>query len=177
MHETVDQLDTDYRMYIVFSLSEIGPARAWDFLLTLQADANPFFLFVFLGRLHGSGITAICTGQQPKFVTLREDAARPTRCTTALCQGPFLRKSRNSTWLGPTPKSTAASTTIQSCCRQFRSSQLLAAAFWCVTNKTANATNLQQSRLFWPIFGLPVTSESIKLRPFHNWRFLPGFLP
>ncbi len=73
MHERVDQLNTDYRTRIVSSLSEIGQP-AWDALLALQADANPFLSFAFFDALHESGSASLRTGWQPQFVTLWDDA-------------------------------------------------------------------------------------------------------
>lgn len=58
-----------YRTRIVSSLSEIGQL-AWDELLALQADANPFLSFTFLDALHESGSVSVRSGWQPQFVTL-----------------------------------------------------------------------------------------------------------
>jgi predicted N-acyltransferase len=58
-----------YRTRIVSSLSEIGQP-AWDALLALQSDANPFLSFAFLDALHESGSASIRSGWQPQFVTL-----------------------------------------------------------------------------------------------------------
>jgi predicted N-acyltransferase len=59
----------NYRTRIVSSLSEIGQL-AWDDLLALQADANPFLSFAFLDALHESGSASIRSGWQPQFVTI-----------------------------------------------------------------------------------------------------------
>lgn len=58
-----------YRTRIVSSLSEIGQP-AWDGLLSLQADANPFLSFAFLDALHESGSASVRSGWQPQFVTI-----------------------------------------------------------------------------------------------------------
>ena len=44
----------NYRTRIVSSLSEIGQP-AWDALVGLQADANPFLSFAFLDALNETG--------------------------------------------------------------------------------------------------------------------------
>ena len=64
---------SDYRTRIVSSLSEIGQP-AWDRLLELQIDTNPFLSFAFLDALHESGSASIASGWQPQFVTLWDDA-------------------------------------------------------------------------------------------------------
>lgn len=61
-----------YRTRIVSSLSEIGQS-AWDELVGLQDEANPFLSFAFLDALHESGSAAIASGWQPQFVTLWEN--------------------------------------------------------------------------------------------------------
>jgi predicted N-acyltransferase len=70
----------NYRTRIVSSLSEIGQA-AWDALIGLQQDANPFLSHAFLHALHASGSAAAKTGWQPQYLTLwqadRLDAALP----------------------------------------------------------------------------------------------------
>ncbi|HWU97395.1 MAG TPA: GNAT family N-acetyltransferase [Oxalicibacterium sp.] len=58
-----------YRTRIVSSLSEIGQP-AWDGLLALQADANPFLSFAFLDALHESGSASVRSGWQPQFVVI-----------------------------------------------------------------------------------------------------------
>jgi len=62
-------LNLNYRTRIVSSLSEIG-AAAWDELIGLQADANPFLSYAFLHALHESGCASAESGWQPQYVTL-----------------------------------------------------------------------------------------------------------
>jgi predicted N-acyltransferase len=63
----------NYRTRIVSSLSEIGQP-AWDELVAMQADANPFLSFAFLDALHETGCACAETGWQPQYLTLwRQD--------------------------------------------------------------------------------------------------------
>ena len=48
------RLTLNYRTRIIASLSEVGEP-AWNGLLALQADANPFLSYAFLHALHESG--------------------------------------------------------------------------------------------------------------------------
>lgn len=59
----------NYRTHIVSSLSEIGQA-AWDGLLALQGEANPFLSYAFLHALHESGSACPDTGWQPQYIAL-----------------------------------------------------------------------------------------------------------
>jgi predicted N-acyltransferase len=59
----------NYRTHIVSSLSEIGE-QAWDGLLALQEEANPFLSYAFLHALHESGSAAPGTGWQPQYIAL-----------------------------------------------------------------------------------------------------------
>jgi predicted N-acyltransferase len=59
----------NYRTRIITSLSEIGQL-AWDELLAVQAEANPFLSFAFLDALHESGCAAAQTGWRPQYLTL-----------------------------------------------------------------------------------------------------------
>ncbi|KAF3996782.1 N-acetyltransferase [Glaciimonas immobilis] len=59
---------------IVSSLDEIGQP-AWDALLALQAEANPFLSFAFLHALHEAGCASEQSGWQPQFVTIWSDHA------------------------------------------------------------------------------------------------------
>ena len=59
----------NYRTHIVSSLSEIGQA-AWDGLLALQGEANPFLSYAFLHALHESGSACPETGWQPQYIAL-----------------------------------------------------------------------------------------------------------
>ncbi|RQO35973.1 GNAT family N-acetyltransferase [Herminiimonas sp. KBW02] len=68
MSESVNQF-VNYRTRIVSSLSEIGQ-NAWDALVQLQADANPFLSYAFLDALHESGSASVKSGWQPQFLTL-----------------------------------------------------------------------------------------------------------
>ncbi|MFC4931037.1 GNAT family N-acetyltransferase [Massilia sp. GCM10023247] len=59
----------NYRTHIASSLSEIGQP-AWDGLLALQGDTNPFLSYAFLHALHESGSAAPETGWQPQYIAL-----------------------------------------------------------------------------------------------------------
>ncbi len=64
----------NYRTRIITSLSAVGQP-AWDELVGLQADANPFLSFAFLHALHESGCASAEAGWQPQYLTLwRGDA-------------------------------------------------------------------------------------------------------
>jgi uncharacterized protein len=62
----------NYRTRIVSALSDIGQP-AWDALVALQADANPFLSFAFLDALHETGCASAKSGWQPQFLTLWYD--------------------------------------------------------------------------------------------------------
>jgi predicted N-acyltransferase len=70
----------NYRTRIVSSLSEVGQP-AWDALVGMQPDANPFLSFAFLDALHETGCASPQSGWQPQFLTLwqadRLEAALP----------------------------------------------------------------------------------------------------
>ncbi len=59
----------NYRTRIVSSLSEIGQP-AWDALVSMQADANPFLSFTFLDALHETGCASARSGWQAQYLTL-----------------------------------------------------------------------------------------------------------
>lgn len=59
----------NYRTRIDTSLSPIGQP-AWDALVNLQPDANPFLSFAFLHALHESGCATTESGWQPQYLTL-----------------------------------------------------------------------------------------------------------
>ncbi|CAL61195.2 Conserved hypothetical protein [Herminiimonas arsenicoxydans] len=59
----------NYRTRIVSSLSKIGQP-AWDALVQLQPDANPFLSFAFLDALHESACASAKSGWQPQFLTI-----------------------------------------------------------------------------------------------------------
>lgn len=67
--ESLVNEQSNYRTRIVSSLSDIGQA-AWDALLQLQPDANPFLSFAFLHALHESGCASAKSGWQPQFLTI-----------------------------------------------------------------------------------------------------------
>ncbi|MGI4846620.1 MAG: GNAT family N-acetyltransferase [Janthinobacterium lividum] len=69
-----------YRTRIVSSLAEIGQS-AWDGLLMLQPDANPFLSYAFLHALHESGSASAASGWQPQFLTLWSDVDEPIQHT------------------------------------------------------------------------------------------------
>ncbi|MEO7031065.1 MAG: GNAT family N-acetyltransferase [Herbaspirillum sp.] len=62
----------NYRTLIVQSLSTIKP-DAWNQLVALQADTNPFLSFEFLHALHESGCATAATGWQPHYLTLWQE--------------------------------------------------------------------------------------------------------
>jgi predicted N-acyltransferase len=64
----------NYRTHIVSSLSEIGQP-AWDGLLALQGEANPFLSYAFLHALHESGSARPETGWQPQYIVLYDGDA------------------------------------------------------------------------------------------------------
>lgn len=70
----------NYRTRIVTSLSEVGQS-AWDELVAIQPDANPFLSFAFLDALHESGCASVQSGWQPHYLALwrgeRLEAALP----------------------------------------------------------------------------------------------------
>jgi predicted N-acyltransferase len=70
----------NYRTRIVSSLAEVGQP-AWDALVGMQPDANPFLSFAFLHALHESGSASPKTGWRPRYLTLwqadRLEAAMP----------------------------------------------------------------------------------------------------
>jgi hypothetical protein len=59
----------NYRTCIVSSLDEIGQA-AWDKLVAMQSDANPFLSYAFLSALHETGCATPETGWQPQYLCL-----------------------------------------------------------------------------------------------------------
>ncbi len=63
----VNQITTKISTRIIASLSEVDQA-AWDGLLSLQADANPFLSFAFLHTLHESGSASKKSGWQPQYL-------------------------------------------------------------------------------------------------------------
>ncbi|HWT71260.1 MAG TPA: GNAT family N-acetyltransferase, partial [Oxalicibacterium sp.] len=73
-HFPIDQptSSASFRTRIVSSLAEIGQP-AWDALLALQRDANPFLSYAFLHALHESGSASADTGWQPQYLTLWRD--------------------------------------------------------------------------------------------------------
>jgi predicted N-acyltransferase len=62
----------NYRTHIISSLSEVGQS-AWDALVGMQTDANPFLSYAFLHALHESGSASRETGWQPQYLTLWQD--------------------------------------------------------------------------------------------------------
>lgn len=70
----------NYRTRIVTSLSEVGQP-AWDELVALQSDANPFLSFAFLNAMHESGCATAESGWSPQYLCLwradRLEAALP----------------------------------------------------------------------------------------------------
>ena len=66
------RLNLNYRTRIISSLSEIGQS-AWDALVGMQPDANPFLSFSFLDALHETGCASAQSGWQPQYLTLWRD--------------------------------------------------------------------------------------------------------
>lgn len=62
----------NYRTRIISSLSEID-STAWDALVSIQAERNPFLSYAFLHALHETGCAAPRTGWQPQYLTLWQD--------------------------------------------------------------------------------------------------------
>lgn len=73
----------NYRTRIISSLSEIGQ-QAWDGLVAMQRDANPFLSYAFLDALHESGCASAETGWQPHYLTLWQPAGHAMRLEAAL---------------------------------------------------------------------------------------------
>jgi predicted N-acyltransferase len=65
----VNSAASNYRTRIISSLDDVGQA-AWDGLVGLQPDANPFLSYAFLHALHASGSAARDAGWQPQYLTL-----------------------------------------------------------------------------------------------------------
>jgi predicted N-acyltransferase len=59
----------NYQTRVIAALSEIGQP-AWDALVGMQPDANPFLSFAFLDALHESGCASKQSGWQPQFLTV-----------------------------------------------------------------------------------------------------------
>ncbi len=59
----------NYRTRIISSLSEIGQP-AWDELVGMQDNANPFLSFAFLDALHETGCASAQSGWQPQYLSL-----------------------------------------------------------------------------------------------------------
>ncbi len=59
----------NYRTCIVSSLAEVGQT-AWDKLVGLHDDANPFLSFAWLHALHESGCAVAETGWRPQYLCL-----------------------------------------------------------------------------------------------------------
>jgi len=81
--QTTTQTTSKPATRIISSLSEVGQT-AWDELLGLQADANPFLSFAFLHALHESGSASEKSGWQPQYVTLWDDVDGQPRLIAAL---------------------------------------------------------------------------------------------
>ncbi len=63
------EADLNYRTRILSSLAECGQA-AWDGLLAMQSEANPFLRWDFLHALHESGSASARSGWQPQYLSL-----------------------------------------------------------------------------------------------------------
>lgn len=73
----------NYRTRIASSLSDIGEA-AWDELVGMQADANPFLSYAFLNALHETGCASPEVGWQPHYLTLWRETASDIRLDAAM---------------------------------------------------------------------------------------------
>ena len=62
----------NYRTRVLSSLAEAGQ-DAWDALVRLQPEANPFLSYAFLHAMHESGSASEDTGWQPQYLTLWQD--------------------------------------------------------------------------------------------------------
>jgi len=62
----------NYRTRVLSSLAEAGQ-QAWDALVSLQSEANPFLSYAFLHAMHESGSASEDTGWQPQYLTLWEE--------------------------------------------------------------------------------------------------------
>lgn len=62
----------NYRTRIISSLTEIGQP-AWDELVGMQAQANPFLSYAFLHALHDTGCAGPASGWHPQYLTLWAD--------------------------------------------------------------------------------------------------------
>lgn len=61
--------DQTYECRLLASLDEVE-AQAWDALIAVLADRNPFLSHAFLHALQASGCATADTGWQPRFITL-----------------------------------------------------------------------------------------------------------
>lgn len=68
-----------YRTRILSSLSEAGQI-AWDSLLELQGEGNPFLSYAFLHALHESGSACAASGWQPQYLTLWDESDLAAAC-------------------------------------------------------------------------------------------------
>jgi len=59
----------NYRTRVLSSLAEAGQ-DAWDALVRLQPEANPFLSYAFLHAMHESGSASEDTGWQPQYLTI-----------------------------------------------------------------------------------------------------------
>ena len=59
----------NYRTRVLSSLAEAGQ-DAWDALVRLQPEANPFLSYAFLDAMHESGSASEDTGWQPQYLTI-----------------------------------------------------------------------------------------------------------
>ncbi|MBI1889621.1 MAG: N-acetyltransferase [Burkholderiales bacterium] len=62
----------NYRTRIISSLVEIGQP-AWDELVGMQTQANPFLSYAFLHTLHDTGCAGPASGWHPQYLTLWAD--------------------------------------------------------------------------------------------------------
>jgi hypothetical protein len=65
----IKSADLNYRTHTVSSLAEIGQT-AWDELIGMQPDANPFLSYAFLHALHETGCASADSGWEPQYLTL-----------------------------------------------------------------------------------------------------------
>ena len=64
----------NYRTRVLASLAEAGQ-QAWDALVAMQPEANPFLSYAFLHAMHESGSASEDSGWQPQYLTIWQDDA------------------------------------------------------------------------------------------------------
>ena len=78
-HKLKKQGLSDYVIRVLRSPAEVNE-NAWNALLSLQAQANPFMRHEYLCALHASGSAVPATGWTPSFITLWQGDALAAAC-------------------------------------------------------------------------------------------------